>query len=227
MKRLIDIFFSTLGLLLFSPVLLTAASLIKLEDGGPVYFRGVRVGRYGKPFRIYKFRTMVANADRIGPSSTAADDARITKIGTFIRRLNLDELAQFVNVLKGEMSIVGPRPQIPWAVERYTEEEQKILSVRPGITDWATVWIQDEGELLRGSQNPDHDYLEKIWPIKRKLQLKYIRERSTWIDIKIMFMTLKVHLINRILSRPRSDAILRELVEARLDSVSKDAKSPS
>ncbi len=213
LKRGFDICVSFVALIFLLPLFLIVALLIKLDSAGPVFHRGVRVGRYGRPFRIFKFRTMVLDADKLGPSSTAADDPRITKVGRFVRRFNLDELPQFINVLKGEMSIVGPRPQVPWAVELYSEEERQVLSVRPGITDWATVWIQDEAELLRGSQAPDQDYLQKIWPIKRELQLKYVRDHSIWIDLKIMLLTLKTHLINRLLQRPRSEAVLGGLVD--------------
>jgi len=111
------------------------------------------------------------------------------------------------------LSIVGPRPQVPWAVESYTEEERQVLSNRPGITDWATLWIQDEGELLRGSQDPDRDYLEMIWPVKRELQLRYAREHSTWTDLRIMFLTLKVRLFNRIVRRPRSKEAATGLIK--------------
>jgi len=200
-KRLCDIVVSGVALLLLLPVFTVVGILIKLDSPGPVFHRGMRIGRHGRRFRIFKFRTMVADADTKGPSSTAADDPRITPTGRFIRRFNLDELPQFINVLKGEMSIVGPRPQVPWAVELYTEEERTILSVRPGITDWATIWIRDEGELLRGSADPDKDYLEKIWPEKRRLQLEYIRNHSVWVDLRIMFKTFQTHLLDRILKK--------------------------
>jgi lipopolysaccharide/colanic/teichoic acid biosynthesis glycosyltransferase len=153
MKRLFDIIFSLFGLIVLFPLLFALAILIKREDGAPVFYRGVRVGQYGKPFRIFKFRTMVVNAENIGGPSTADDDPRITGIGKFIRKYKLDELPQLINVLKGEMSVVGPRPEVPFYVNMFTEEEKAILSVRPGITDWASLW------------NPD----ERIW---RKLDLK-------------------------------------------------------
>ena len=205
LKRTLDIVLSLIALALLALPFLVIGILVKLGSPGPVFHRGVRIGRSGKPFRIYKFRTMAADAEEKGATSTAADDPRITRVGRFIRRFNLDELAQFINVLKGDMSIVGPRPQVPWAVEFYTEEERQVLTIRPGITDWATLWIRDEGELLRGSQDPDKDYLEKIWPVKRDLQLKYVREQSTWTDLKIMLLTLKTHLIDRILGHRRSE----------------------
>jgi lipopolysaccharide/colanic/teichoic acid biosynthesis glycosyltransferase len=201
LKRLSDIAISSLALLVLFPLFVILAILIKVGSTGPIFFRGVRIGLDGKPFRIFKFRTMVMDADKLGPSSSTSDDPRITKIGRFIRRFNLDELPQFLNVLKGEMSIVGPRPQVSWAVELYTEEERTILSVRPGITDWATIWNRDEGELLRGSTDPDKDYLEKIWPEKRRLQLEYVRNHSVWVDLQIMFKTFQTHLLDRILKK--------------------------
>lgn len=199
LKRLFDIVLSLTALVILSPLFLVVALLIKLDSPGPVFYRGVRVGRFGRPFRIFKFRTMVANAERIGPRSTAADDPRLTRIGRkFIKRFNLDELPQFINVLKGEMSIVGPRPEVPEVIALYPEEERaKVLSIRPGITDWATLWIRDEAERLRGSLDPHRTYLEQIWPEKRRLQMQYIQNHSIWTDFKIMFMTLKVHLIER------------------------------
>jgi lipopolysaccharide/colanic/teichoic acid biosynthesis glycosyltransferase len=198
-KRTFDLLISLMTLILLSPLLVAIALWIKLDSPGPVFYRGVRVGRNGQLFRIFKFRTMVADADQIGPPSTAADDPRITRAGKILRRLNLDELPQFINVLLGEMSIVGPRPEVPEVVELYPEEERRlILSVRPGITDWATLWIRNEGERLRGSPNPHQKYLEEIWPEKRRLQLKYVMNQSFWIDLKIIALTLKVHFLDRL-----------------------------
>jgi lipopolysaccharide/colanic/teichoic acid biosynthesis glycosyltransferase len=190
MKRLFDIVFSLLGLIILSPFILVLAILIKEEDGGSVFYRGVRVGRHGKPFRIFKFRTMVVNAENMGGTSTADDDPRITRVGRFLRRYKLDELPQLINVLKGEMSVVGPRPEVPFYVNMFTEEEKAILNVRPGITDWASIWNPDEGAILAGSPDPEKAYMEKIRPEKIRLQLKYIRERSFWVDLKIIFQTL-------------------------------------
>jgi lipopolysaccharide/colanic/teichoic acid biosynthesis glycosyltransferase len=197
-KRFSDFIISLIVLIIFSPLFLILGILIKKDTEGPVFYRQVRIGKNGKPFRIFKFRTMVNNADKSGVTSTKDDDVRITKMGKFIRKYNLDELAQFINVLKGEMSIVGPRPEIPYYVNMFTEEEKIILSVRPGITDWACIWNPDEGKLLAGSDDPDRDYLEKIRPEKIRLQLKYVKEHSLWIDFKIMLMTLKVHLFKPI-----------------------------
>jgi len=191
MKRLFDIVFSLLGLIILSPFILVLAILIKEEDGGSIFYRGVRVGRHGKPFRIFKFRTMVVDAENIGGPSTADDDPRITKIWKFLRKYKLDELPQLINVLKGEMSLVGPRSEVPHYVNMFTEEEKAILSVRPGITDWASIWNSDEGAILAGSLDPEKTYMEKIRPEKIRLQLKYVRERSFFIDLKIIFQTLR------------------------------------
>ena len=190
MKRGFDFVSSLVGLILASPVLLVIAILIKREDRGSVFYRGVRVGRFGKLFRIFKFRTMVVNAEKLGGPSTADDDPRITKVGNFIRKFKLDELPQLINVLKGEMSIVGPRPEVQMYVDMFMEEERAILSVRPGITDWASIWNPDEGGILAGSLDPEKTYMEKIRPEKIRLQLKYVRERSFWNDLKIIAQTI-------------------------------------
>lgn len=191
MKRLFDIFFVLVGLTIFSPIFLFIAILIKKEDGGPVFYRGVRVGRFGKPFKMYKFRTMVVNADKIGGPSTANDDPRLLKIGKFLRKYKLDELPQLINVLKGDMSFVGPRPEVQHYVNMFTDDEKSILSVRPGITDWASLWNSDEGSILAGSNDPEKTYMEKIRPEKIRLQLKYVNEHSFWTDLKIITLTLK------------------------------------
>jgi len=190
MKRIFDIAFSLLGLTALSPFLFTLAILIKREDSGSVFYRGVRVGRHGKPFRIFKFRTMVVDAERLGASSTSDDDPRITRIGKFLRKYKLDELPQLINVLKGDMSIVGPRPEVKKFTDMYMDEEKTILRIRPGITDWASIWNSDEGVLLEGSVDPDRDYLEKIRPEKIRLQLEYVKRRSLWVDLKIIVQTL-------------------------------------
>ncbi|MBI4331843.1 MAG: sugar transferase [Chloroflexi bacterium] len=190
LKRIFDFVGSLVGLLIFSPLLLLLALLIKLEDRGPVFYRGVRVGRYGKPFRMFKFRSMVPNADKIGGSSTADNDPRITRIGKFLRKYKLDEIPQLLSVLIGDMSIVGPRPEVQHYVSLFTEEERAILNVRPGITDWATLWNPDEGAVLAGSPDPEKTYMEKIRPEKIRLQLEYVRKRSSWTDVTIIFQTL-------------------------------------
>src|SRR5258708_25298740 len=161
-----------------------------MEAGGAVFCGGLRVGRFGKPFRIFKFRTMVEDAEKLGGGTTPEDDPRVTRIGRFLREYKLDELPQILNVITGDMSLVGPRPQVPWAVEMYTQDERTILNVRPGITDPASVRFRDEGEILRGSANPDKDYFEKIHPEKMRLSLEYVREQSLWLDCRILLKTL-------------------------------------
>lgn len=191
-KRLFDIIFSFLGLIMTAPLFGLVVLLIKFNSKGPVFYKNIRVGRYGKSFKIYKFRTMAADADKLGVWSTAGDDPRLTKIGKVLRKYQFDELPQLINVLKGEMSFVGPRPQVPWAVELYNEEEKKtILSVRPGMTDYASLKFINEGEILRGSKDPDEDYLKKIDPEKRKLNLEYARNNSIFMDFKIILATFK------------------------------------
>lgn len=215
-KRLFDIVVSFIGLVASSPLIALIALLIKLDSQGPVFYRGERVGQFGKRFRIFKFRTMVVNADQIGPSSTPDDDPRITRVGRILRRYKLDELPQLINVLKGEMSLVGPRPQVPWAVELYSEEERAVLSVRPGIADYAFVMLPSEGEVLRGSTDPDKDYFEKIHPHKMRLSLEYIRNRSFRFDMKILIDTALLSFFKRSLFfRPIS---MEALQRARIDS---------
>lgn len=187
LKRSFDILLSLSGLIFLSPVLIVICLLIRGVDSRTTFYRGVRVGRYGKPFRIFKFRTMVVNAESLGGQSTADDDPRITKVGKFIRKYKLDELPQIINVLKGEMSFVGPRPEVQHYVDMFTEEEKAILSVRPGITDWASLWNLDEGAILAGSLDPEKTYMEEIRPTKIRLQVKYVKERSFLVDLKIIF----------------------------------------
>jgi len=190
LKRTFDIIASLLGLVILSPVMISFIVFIKLDSPGPVFYRGERVGRYGRTFRIFKFRTMAADAEKTGGPSTASDDPRITRFGAFLRRYKMDELPQLINVLKGEMSIVGPRPEVPMEVETYTSEQRRILEVRPGITDWASLTFHNEGEILRGSRDPHQVYREKIKPEKLRLALKYIDERSFLTDMKIILETI-------------------------------------
>ena len=202
-KRLVDVALSSVSLVILSPLFFLVSSIIKLDSPGPVFFRGVRTGRHGSPFRIFKFRTMVINAENIGGPSTPVNDARITRVGRWVRRFNLDELPQFINVFKGEMSIVGPRPEVPQYVELFSEEEKAILDVRPGITDWATIWVRDEGKVLAESEDSERAYMEKIWPEKHRLALEYVKNHSLWVDLQIMFFTLKVHLFDRFKAEAR------------------------
>lgn len=191
-KRLFDIIFSFLGLVLATPLLLIISYLIKRESPGPSFYRGQRVGKDGKIFRIFKFRSMVLNADKIGGPSTSADDPRLLKIGKFLKSHNLDELPQLINVLRGEMSFVGPRPEVPPEVETYDKEtKQLILSVKPGMTDLATLANVHEGEILKGATDPHEAYRRLIQPQKLKLAKEYVKTRSFWLDIKIIFKTIK------------------------------------
>lgn len=193
-KRTIDIVLSSLGLLFLSPVLVVIAVAIAVESGRPVFYRGVRVGRGGKPFRIFKFRSMVQNAEKLGAASTNAADPRVTSVGRFIRRFKLDELPQLINVFKGEMSFVGPRPEVQKFVDLYTPEEKKILTVRPGITDWSSVKFHNEPEIIEASGIADADeaYALLIRPEKLRLQMKYVAEQSVWTDMKIILSTLRL-----------------------------------
>lgn len=191
-KRIFDTTVSFFGLIFFSPLILAIAILIKLDSAGPVFYRGERVGQFGKQFRIFKFRTMVPGSEKLGGPSTAADDERLTKFGKFLRKYKLDELPQLINVLKGEMSFVGPRPEVPSEVETYEEGIKKIiLSVKPGMTDLATLHNIHEEEILRDSKNPHQTYREKIQPQKLKLAVEYVKNRFFWLDVKIIFKTLK------------------------------------
>lgn len=191
MKRAFDFILSLAALLVLMPVFAILALAIKLDSPGPVFYRGLRAGRFGKAFRISKFRTMVVEADKIGGPSSAADDPRITRVGALLRRHKLDELPQLSNVLRGEMSFVGPRPEVMDEVLLYTTEERRLLDVRPGITDWASIKFRHEAEILRGSCDPHQTYREKVRPEKIRLGLEYVRQHSLPVDCKILIQTLK------------------------------------
>lgn len=197
LKRALDVVASFVGLAVLSPLLGLIALAVKASDGGPVIYRGLRTGLSGRQFRIWKFRTMVVDAENTGVTATADDDSRITQIGRFLRKYKLDELPQLVNVFVGDMSLVGPRPEVPQYTALFTAEEQSILSVLPGVTDWASLWDVDEGAVLAGSDDPERAYLEKIRPEKIRLQLKYVRERTFGTDLKILILTLWVLITRR------------------------------
>ncbi|OGZ18930.1 MAG: hypothetical protein A2175_02245 [Candidatus Nealsonbacteria bacterium RBG_13_42_11] len=189
-KRLFDFIFSLIGLIIVSPFLILIAILIKLDSQGPVFYRGTRMGKNGQPFNIFKFRTMVSGAEKLGGPSTASDDRRLTQIGNFLKKYQIDEMPQLINVLKGEMSLVGPRPDVPSEVESLEPETRKIvLSIKPGMTSLAALANPHEGEVLRGSKDPHKAYCEKIKPEKIRLNLEYVRQRSFWLDIKIIIKT--------------------------------------
>jgi len=190
-KRIFDFIFSFFGFLILLPVFGAITLIIKLDSRGPVFYRGERIGKDNKSFRIFKFRTMVPDAEKIGGSSTAADDKRLLKIAPFLKKFQLDELPQLINVLKGEMSFVGPRPEVKMYIDMLSNEERKaILSVKPGMTDFASLWNFHEGDILKGSKDPEKIYQEKIRPKKIELQLKYVREKNFWLDIKLIFKTI-------------------------------------
>ena len=193
-KRLFDLILAAVLLAFTAPILLLCWILIKLTSPGPVFYRGVRVGLEGKPFRIFKFRTMVVDAEARGASSTHETDARITRFGGFLRRFKLDELPQLFNVLLGEMSFVGPRPEVKKFTDMYTPEERIILTVRPGITDRSSIKFHNEGEIIAASGIADADeaYAKLIRPEKMRLQMEYVRERTLWLDLKIIFDTVYV-----------------------------------
>src|SRR5579883_105115 len=182
-KRAFDVFCSACGLLILSPFCVLIAVLIKVSDGGPVFFKQVRIGQFGRTFRILKFRSMVVNADKIGTSVTADNDPRITMVGRFLRKTKLDELPQLWNVLTGDMSLVGPRPEVPKYVERYTPEQRRILDLKPGITDVASLLFRNEEELLRGAGDVDGFYVRYCLPKKIQLNVDYARRASLLNDI--------------------------------------------
>jgi len=191
-KRLFDLVFSVSGLLLLSPLLVFLAVLVKASDGGPVFFRQERVGQGGRPFQIVKFRSMVLNAEKRGPSVTRDGDARITRVGRFLRKTKLDELPQLWNVLRGDMSFVGPRPEVIRYVEHYTAEQRRVLALKPGITDLATLKFRNEEELLGNAVDTEQFYLEHCVPRKIELNLAYADAANVWEDLKIILRTLRL-----------------------------------
>ena len=189
MKRLFDIVVSTLILVCFLPVGLLIALLIAVESRGGVFYRQQRVGQHGTTFRLWKFRTMRKNADRLGQLTVGMRDPRITRVGLFIRKVKLDEFPQFLNVLSGEMSIVGPRPEVQEYVDLYTEEQRVILSIKPGITDYASLEYFKENELLGQSADPRKTYIEEVMPAKIELNKRYLANPTVGHDLKIMWLT--------------------------------------
>lgn len=189
-KRTMDIVLSACALAVLWPLLLLIALAIWIDDPGPVFYRQVRVGRNGKTFRIFKFRSMVMDADKKGLAITVGRDSRITRVGAVLRKTKLDELAQLLNVLLGQMSFVGPRPEVPKYVELYTPYQRQVLLVRPGITDYASIAYRNENDLLAGAPNPEAMYIEQIMPDKIELNMKYLREISPLADIRLILKTI-------------------------------------
>lgn len=190
-QRVLDLTFSSAGLVLFSPMFLLIAVLIKLDSAGPVFFRQERIGKGEHPFRIHKFRTMITGEEKRDSQLTIGDDRRITRTGRWLRRYKLDELPQLIDVIRGDMSIVGPRPEVPRYVERYPAKLREIVfSVRPGITDLASIEYKDENLILSRSNDPEKDYLENILPRKLEYYCEYVEQRSILLDLRIIGKTL-------------------------------------
>jgi lipopolysaccharide/colanic/teichoic acid biosynthesis glycosyltransferase len=188
-KRSLDVLIAVGMIVACLPILLFVAAWIKLDSAGGILYRSMRIGRYGKPFRMLKFRTMVVDAEELGGPSTPDDDPRLTRAGKRLRRFNLDELPQLFNVLKGDMSLVGPRPEVPSEVATYTEEQRLLLSVRPGMTDYASIKFNNEGEIIRGAEDPHKAYKELIQPEKIRLGLEYVQDHSLLTDLRIVLAT--------------------------------------
>ena len=207
MKRIFDIFISALGLILASPILIPVMIAIWLQDFHSPFYIADRVGKDGKLFKMVKLRSMIVGADKTGVDSTSGADTRITKVGHFIRDYKLDELSQLWNVLKGDISLVGPRPQVPRDVTIYTDAEKDLLSVKPGITDISSIIFADEGEILKDSQDPDLEYNQRIRPWKSRLGLFYIDNQSLLLDLKLIWLTAMA-----ILSRERALAGINKIL---------------
>ena len=190
LKRIFDIIASFIGLLILSPFLLILALAIVLESKGGVFYMQTRVGKDNKDFKLFKFRSMAVGSDKKG-LLTIGKDSRITKVGHFIRNYKLDEFAQLLNVLKGDMSLVGPRPEVRKYVDLYNKEQMEVLNVKPGITDYASIEYFDENQILGASNNPEKTYIEEVMPHKLELNKKYIQNPSLYHDIKLIFKTLK------------------------------------
>jgi lipopolysaccharide/colanic/teichoic acid biosynthesis glycosyltransferase len=191
MKRMVDLIFCFTALLFLWPLMLFCALVIKLQDRGPVFYKQERIGKDGIPFKILKYRTMVMNADKMGPVITVGmKDKRITKLGYFLRRTKLDELPQLFNIIMGDMSVVGPRPEVKKYVDMYSPRQLQVLTVRPGLTDFASIEFIHENRILGKSKDPEADYINKIMPAKLELNLRYIREQSFVLDLILIAKTL-------------------------------------
>lgn len=190
-KRVFDLFFSLLGVAILLPLFIAIAIWIKIDSPGTIFFRQVRIGRFGREFKIYKFRTMIQGAEKLGKQITIANDRRVTSSGRFLRKYKLDELPQLFNVIKGEMSLVGPRPEVPKYVALYTSEQRRVLEVLPGITDLASMKFHNESELLQDMNNSENFYIHEIMPRKLELNMEYITRFSLVFDLVIILKTLK------------------------------------
>lgn len=194
LKRFFDIVFSLIGFIVFLPFLLIIAIVIKIDSRGPVFYRQERVTRYNRTFKIIKFRTMIQNADKVGALVTSKNDKRITRVGKFIRKIRLDEVPQLINILKGDMSFVGTRPEVRKYVERYTDEMRATLLMRAGVTSEASIFFKDEAKMINKYVDDKYDvdsiYINKILPIKMKINIEYIKKFSVFYDFKIIFWTI-------------------------------------
>ena len=190
MIRFFDFILSLVGLVVLAPIFIVLAIWIKTDSKGPVFYKQVRVGQNGIDFGLFKFRSMVVDADKKGLITVGGRDPRITRSGYFIRKYKLDELPQLINVLLGDMSLVGPRPEVRKYVELYTDEQQKVLSAKPGITDYASIEYMDENEILGKSNDPEKTYIEEIMPEKIKYNMKYINNKNLFEYFKIIFLTV-------------------------------------
>ena len=188
-KRIFDLIAALLGLILLLPVLLIVGILIVLDSPGPVFYLGDRIGKDGKPFKIFKFRTMVINADQMGSALTHGGDPRVTRVGRVLRQWKMDELPQLINVLRGEMSIVGPRPESPGYVEHYTPEQRQVLGAKPGITGLTQIKFRHEESLLNQYKDRERAYIDTIMPYKLALDLEYIKAQSFVVDLGLIFQT--------------------------------------
>ena len=190
LKRIFDTTLSLFGLIILLPFMLIIAILIKIDSKGPIFFKQIRVTKGGREFKILKYRTMRVGSDKYS-QITVGKDERITKIGSFLRKYKLDEIPQLINVLIGDMSLVGPRPEVPKYVALYTDEQKEILKVKAGITDYASIEFSDENDLLASEEDPEKEYIEKIIPKKIELNKKYLSEISVLTDIRIILLTIK------------------------------------
>ena len=192
LKRSFDLILSFIGLLIIVPILFLITILIKISSSGPVFYKQVRVGKNNKDFKIYKFRTMHVNADKKGFLTVGGRDPRVTSIGYYLRKFKLDELPQLINVFKGDMSFVGPRPEVRQFVNLYTKIQKKVLDVKPGITDLASIEFRNENEILFKEQDPNQYYIDYIMPKKLEINLKYINQRNLLKDFAVIIKTIKV-----------------------------------
>lgn len=191
MKRIFDVVFALLGLLCLLPLFILVVIWLKTDSKGGIFYKQIRVGLNQKNFELYKFRTMYSGSDRTGLLTVGSHDARITRAGYYLRKYKIDELPQLLNILKGDMSFVGPRPEVCKYVELYDAAQKRVLTVKPGITDWASIQFIDENSLLETAEDPEDFYIHTVIPLKLSQNLRYIEHHNLWIDLKIISYTLR------------------------------------